>query len=190
MVGGRHRSLINLFKTQSRWGQGGENIVKSFGHPKIFWYGTFGDVLPKKPYPPGQIWGTFWPNQIQLFLPIFGPFGSKQCTAVHWKKKQQLNTTIFTLLFLICMTSTRPRHLPYTLRHHQDTARHEHPQTPQYLAHGRPLGEKAIDKYHDIYFTVFNLYYIYPPQTSLRHAQTLSRRPQSRRPPNFFGPGI
>ena len=71
-------------------------------------------------------------------------------------------------------------------RHAQTPSR----QRPQYLAYWRPLGEKAIDKYLDIYFTVFNLYYIYPPQTSRRHAQTLSRRPQSRRPPNFFGPGI
>ena len=58
-----------FFHVHSR---GGVNIIKSFGHPKIFWYDPFGDVLPKKPYPSGQIWGPFWPNQIFHFLSFFG----------------------------------------------------------------------------------------------------------------------
>ena len=70
------------------------------------------------------------------------------------------------------MTSTHPRHLPDTLRHHPDT-----PQTPPYLACMRPLGERVISEYHDIYSTGLNLYDIYPPQTSAWLTQTPSRHP-------------
>merc|ERR1711994_878581 len=79
------------------------------------------------------------------------------------------------------MTSTHLRHLPDTLRHHPDTLR-QHPdtqQTPSYLACMRPLGERGISEYHDIYSTVLNLYDIYPPQSSVRHAQTPSRQCQT-----------
>ena len=41
--------------------------------------------------------------------------------------------------------------LPDTLRHHPDT-----PQKPPYLTCMRPLGERVISEYHDIYSTVFN----------------------------------
>ena len=49
------------------------------------------------------------------------------------------------------------------------------------------LGEKGIAKYHDIYLVVFNLYDIYPPQTSVRHAQTPSRHPKHHPDTRIFG---
>ena len=82
------------------------------------------------------------------------------------------------------MTSTHLRHLPDTLRHHPDTLR-QHPdtqQTPSYLACMRPLGERGISEYHDIYSTVLNLYDIYHhihlPDT-LRHHPDNARHPQT-----------
>ena len=64
--------------------------------------------------------------------------------------------------------------LPDTLSHHPDT-----PQTPPYLACMRPLGERVISEYHDIYSTVFNFPDNCLTQTSARHAQTLSRNCQT-----------
>ena len=81
------------------------------------------------------------------------------------------NATVFNLV--------TTRHLPDTLRHHPDTPRHPQTspdtiQTPPYLACMRPLGERVISEYHDIYSTGLNLYDIYPPQTSTWHTQTPS----------------
>ena len=64
--------------------------------------------------------------------------------------------------------------LPDTLRHHPDT-----PQTSPYLVYMRPLGERIISEYHDIYSTVFNLSDICQTQISARHAQTPSRHCQT-----------
>ena len=73
----------------------------------------------------------------------------------------------------ICLThSDTILTLPDTLSHHPDT-----PQTPPYLACMRPLGERVISEYHDIYSTGLNLYDIYPPQTSAWLTQTPSRHP-------------
>ena len=47
------------------------------------------------------------------------------------------------------------------------------------LAVHSALEEKAIAEYHDIHIGVFNLYDIYPPQTSARHTQTPSRHCQT-----------
>ena len=47
------------------------------------------------------------------------------------------------------------------------------------LAVHSALEEKAIAEYHDIHLAVFNLYDIYPPQTSARHTQTPSRHCQT-----------
>ena len=60
--------------------------------------------------------------------------------------------------------------LPDTLRHHPDT-----PQKPPYLTCMRPLRERVISEYHDIYSTVFNFPDNCLTQTSARHAQTLPR---------------
>ena len=57
---------------------------------------------------------------------------------------------------------------------HSDTI-----QTPPYLACMRPLGERVISEYHDIYSTVFNFSDNCFTQTSVRHAQTLSRNCQT-----------
>ena len=51
--------------------------MKTWGAPKIFWYGPFGDVLPKRPY-------TFYENlvpfrPINFFdFPIIGPKKKRQ----------------------------------------------------------------------------------------------------------------
>ena len=75
----------------------------------------------------------------------------------------------------ICLThSDTILTLPDTLSHHPDT-----PQTPPYLACMRPLGERVISEYHDIYSTVFNFSDNCFTQTSVRHAQTLSRNCQT-----------
>ena len=75
----------------------------------------------------------------------------------------------------ICLThSDTILTLPDTLRHHPDT-----PQTSPYLVCMRPLGERVISEYHDIYSTVFNLSDICQTQTSARHAQTPSRHCQT-----------
>ena len=86
------------------------------------------------------------------------------------------NATVFNLV--------TTRHLPDTLRHHPDTPRHPQTspdtiQTPPYLACMRPLGERVISEYHDIYSTGLNLYDIYLPQTSAWHTQTPSRHCQT-----------
>ena len=70
----------------------------------------------------------------------------------------------------ICLThSDTIQTLPDTLRHHPDT-----PQKPPYLSCMRPLGERVISEYHDIYSTVFHFSDNCFTQTSVRHAQTLS----------------
>ena len=75
----------------------------------------------------------------------------------------------------ICLTSSDTiQTLPDTLRHHPDT-----PQKPPYLTCMRPLGERVISEYHDIYSTVFNFSDNCFTQTSVRHAQTLSRNCQT-----------
>ena len=75
----------------------------------------------------------------------------------------------------ICLThSDTILTLPDTLRHHPDT-----PQTSPYLVCMRPLGERVISEYHDIYSTVFNLSDICQTKTSARHAQTPSRHCQT-----------
>ena len=55
--------------------------------------------------------------------------------------------------------------LPDTLRHHPDT-----PQASPFLVCMRPLGEREISEYYDIYLTVFNLSDICQTQTSARLA--------------------
>ena len=71
----------------------------------------------------------------------------------------------------ICLTIQT---LSDTLRHHPDI-----PQKPPYLTCMRPLGERVISEYHDIYSTVFNFSDNCLTQTSARHAQTLSRNCQT-----------
>ena len=109
------------------------------------------------------------------------PFWSFSAPGGHWEKRKQIYIMTLVQLFSIYMTSIHPRHLPDTLRHHPDTARH-HPDTPQkppYLTCMRPLGERVISEYHDIYSTVFNFSDNCFTQTSVRHAQTLSRNCQT-----------
>ena len=66
--------------------------------------------------------------------------------------------------------------LPDTLSHHPET-----PQTPPILVYMRPLGERAISEYHDIYSTFFNLSYIWKTpdicQTCSDTIQTLPDTP-------------
>ena len=76
---------------------------------------------------------------------------------------------IFIQLVSICKISTQPRHLPDMLRHHPDT-----PQKHPYFTYMRPLGERVIYEYHDIYSKVFKFPDNCLTQTSARHAQTLS----------------
>ena len=122
---------------------------------------------PKKP--PGTVKSLKW------------PFWSFSAPGGHWEKRKQIYIMTLVQLFSIYMTSIHPRHLPDTLRRHPDTARH-HPDTPQkppYLTCMRPLGERVISEYHDIYSTVFNFPDNCLTQTSARHAQTLSRNCQT-----------
>ena len=135
------------------------------------WYKPFGKKISKFGWKktPGTLQktklgylGLFW---AQMAL------GEKATTEYY-----DSNATVFNLV--------TTRHLPDTLRHHPDTPRHPQTspdtiQTPPYLACMRPLGERVISEYHDIYSTVFNFPDNCLTQTSARHAQTLSRNCQT-----------
>ena len=116
-----------------------------------------------------------WKNM--AFLVFFGLFWcfwvsfslSRAVSACFWHCIWHLPTPD------ICLThSDTILTLPDTLRHHPDTH-----QTPPYLVCMRPLGERVISEYHDIYSTGLNLYGIYPPQTSAWHTQTPYRHCQT-----------
>ena len=86
------------------------------------------------------IFGVFWPFLVSFSL-------SRAVSACFWHCIWHLPTPD------ICLThSDTILTLPDTLRHHPDTH-----QTPPYLACMRPLGERVISDYHDIYSTGFNL---------------------------------
>ena len=108
------------------------------------------------------IFGVFWPFLVSFSL-------SRAVSACFWHCIWHLPTPD------ICLThSDTILTLPDTLRHHPDTH-----QTPPYLVCMRPLGERVISEYHDIYSTGLNLYSIYPPKTSTWHTQTPSRHCQT-----------
>ena len=108
------------------------------------------------------IFGVFWPFLVSFSL-------SRAVSACFWHCIWHLPTPD------ICLThSDTILTLPDTLRHHPDTH-----QTPPYLVCMRPLGERVISEYHDIYSTGLNLYGIYPPQTSTWHTQTPYRHCQT-----------
>ena len=113
-----------------------------------------------------------WKNMafLEFFWPFLMSFSlSRAVSACFWHCIWHLPTPD------ICLThSDTILTLPDTLRHHPDTH-----QTPPYLACMRPLGERVISDYHDIYSTGFNLQYIYTPQTSAWHTQTPSRHCQT-----------
>ena len=89
-------------------------------------------------------------------------------------KFSNLSTSFLNLLHIFLTSSDTIQTLPDTLRHHPDT-----PQKPPFLTCMRPLGERVISEYHNIYSTVFNFSDNCLTQTSARHAQILSRNCQT-----------
>ena len=116
--------------------------------------------------PSGQIkFGCFC--RFSALLAVHSALEEKAIAEYH-----DIHIAVFNL-YDIYPPQTSARHTQTPSRHCQTSSNTI--QTPAYLACGRLLGEKAIDEYHDIYSTVFNLSDIYLPQTSARNTQTASR---------------
>ena len=128
--------------------------------------------------------GNSWRKNMALgsfgILEKYGIFGVFLCFWVLFSLSRAVSACFWHCIWHlptpdICLThSDTIQTLSDTLRHHPDT-----PQKPPYLTCMRPLGERVISEYHDIYSTVFNFSDNCFTQTSVRHAQTLSRNCQT-----------